>query len=140
MTRATSDRLGAARAGALNLLLDCIGAAPGDELLSIRPESGFYQDEAVDVFEQVAREHGVRVHALRTPGIAGPEQMPAVVLAAIGAARHTVFFHTLGGMLRFIRIDTAGTVTNSFTTDLRQLGGTAATQPYAYQQARAAAL
>ena len=73
------------RKGAQNLLLGCVGVAPGDQVLIVRedPGPGYYDAAAGDAVEAEAERLGARVHSLWTAApLDGPEDFPKVVAAA----------------------------------------------------------
>ena len=85
--------------GAQNLLLGCVGVAPGDQVLVVREDAGpgYYDATAGDAVEAEARRLGAEVHSLWTAApLDGPEAFPKVVAAAMEQVDHTVFFSRIG--------------------------------------------
>jgi len=121
------------RAGAKNLLTACIEVTAGDELLVVREEQGLgYYDEAVgDSILEVARELGVQTHELRTGRVAGPEQVPAVIGAAMENVDHTLFLARIGDQMRFRALPGRCTKTVCYALDGEILASAVCRTPYA---------
>lgn len=108
--------------GISNLLDNCLQAAPGQSVLVIHGPDCFYDADAVRAFEVEARARGLIVFSHSVPSISRPEEVPAALIKAMQTADYTVFFHSLGSMLRFVSIPNAGTLCMTFTPSLLAFG------------------
>ena len=123
--------------GAQNLLLGCVGVKPGDEVLLVRedPGPGYYDAAAGDAVESEARRLGARVHSLWTAApLAGPEQFPKVVAAAMEQVDHTIFFSRIGDQVRFSCLPGSCTCTMTYALDAGYLASDFCTLPHALMQ------
>ncbi len=123
--------------GARNLLIGCVGVKPGDEVLLVRedPGPGYYDLEAGDAVEAEARRLGAKVHSLWTAApLAGPEQFPKVVAAAMEQCDHTIFFSRIGDQVRFSRLPGSCTCTMTYALDAGYLASDFCTLPHALMQ------
>ncbi len=111
-------------AGARNLLEHCIGIAHGESLLIVaEPPSYHHYDPAmVEFVAGEARAAGARVSVRFVAPAAGPEDVPAVLLAAIASADHTLFLNRIGDQLRFVKLPGEGTKSISYALDMSYLG------------------
>ncbi|MGI9413049.1 MAG: hypothetical protein ACR2PM_05235 [Hyphomicrobiales bacterium] len=118
---ATCDAL---EAGALNLLENCVGVAPGDRVLIVREDAahGYYDDHAPTFVAEKARALGARVETFMAPLIDGPESFPRELRTAMADADHTIFFCRIGDQVRFAEIAGAGTKTMCYALDRGFLG------------------
>jgi len=127
----------ALRTGAQNLLLGCVGVAPGDQVLVVREDTGagYYDAAAGDAVAAEARRLGARVHSLWTAApLAGPEDFPKVVAAAMEQVDHTIFFSRIGDQVRFSSLPGCGTCTMSYALDAGYLASDFCTLPHALMQ------
>ncbi|MEJ0035573.1 MAG: hypothetical protein WDO68_05770 [Gammaproteobacteria bacterium] len=100
-------------------------------LLIVEPEGSTHYDPALPPFiASRAQELGARVRTMTIAPAAGPESVPPEMMAAIGAADHTIFLNRIGDQLRFAPLPGAGTKTMSYALDLAFLGSEFATTPY----------
>ena len=123
--------------GAQNLLLGCVGVAPGDQLLMVRedPGPGYYDAAAGDAVEAEARRLGAQVHSLWTAApLAGPEDFPKVVAAAMVQVDHTIFFSRIGDQVRFSSLPGRGSCTMTYALDADYLASDFCTLPHALMQ------
>jgi hypothetical protein len=123
--------------GAQNLLLGCVGVKPGDEVLLVRedPGPGYYDAAAGDAVEAEARRLGAQVHSLWTAApLAGPEQFPKVVAAAMEQVDHTIFFSRIGDQVRFSCLPGSCTCTMTYALDAGYLASDFCTLPHALMQ------
>jgi hypothetical protein len=123
MTQEATSRSDAIAAGAENLLLAGAGLKAGQHLLIVvePPGAGHYEDGLAQYLVEAAHRIGARVEILTAPLPAGPESIPAEVLASVEAAEHTVFLHRIGDQLRFRPVPGKGTKLVSYTLDSNYL-------------------
>lgn len=126
--------------GIANLLDNCLKAGPGASVLVIHGPDCFYDDAAVRAFEAEARHRGLIVLSHQVPPISCPEEVPPSLIKAMQSADFTVFFHSLGGMLRFISIPNAGTLCMTFAPSLATFGADFCTLDHRLMQALMKAL
>ena len=119
-------------AGARNLLLNCAGVSSGDSvLLILEPEGNHHYDPALAPFiAQHARGFGADVRFMTVAPGGGPEDIPASVMNAIGAASHTIFLNRIGDQLRFEPLPGRGSKTILYALDMEFLGSYFAVTPY----------
>ena len=119
------------QAGAENLLLNCIGVKPGESIVFIKELEGinYYDEEAPNFVESVAKEMGVKVSSLRTSLLRGPEHITDVILQAINGADHTIFFSRVGDQIRFSTMTGGGSKTMCYALDIDYLGSEFCTVP-----------
>lgn len=112
------------RAGAHNLLQNCLSATRGEKLLIVGEllGVGYYDDCVCDFVAGEARAQGIETDVLRVPTAAGPNDIPDSVVAAMRRADHTVFFARLGDQMRFTEMHGAGSKTMCYPLDLEYLG------------------
>ena len=137
MTSDEDERVGerdtpAMREGARNLLVNCAGVEAEDQILVVREDArhGYYDDDAPACVEREAERLGARVHAMRTPLIEGPDDVPAVLGAAMEHVDHTIFFSRIGDQMRFYPLPGPGTKTMCYALDAGFLGEEACRVPY----------
>ncbi|MDH3690839.1 MAG: hypothetical protein OEU36_15435 [Gammaproteobacteria bacterium] len=124
------------RAGALNLLQDCVGVQNGDHVLFIREHSryGYYDETAGNAVEEESRGLGANVHTLWTPPIESAETLPKIVSSAMQHADHTIFFSRIGDQLRFCDDLGPGTITMTYALDAGFLGSQFCRVPHSLMQ------
>ena len=112
------------RAGARNLLLNCVGMQAGQDLLFVTepPGLGYFDDDIAVVVANEARSLGGNVNLLEAPPSGGPDDFPADVAAAMRQADHTIFFSRLGDQLRFCALPGTGSKTMATTLEVGYLG------------------
>ena len=122
----------AMREGARNLLINCVGLEAGEQVLIVREDSRYryYDDDAPSCVEDEAQTLGARVHSMRTPLIAGPEDVPALLGAAMQHVDHTVFFSRIGDQMRFYPLPGPGSKTMCYALDAGFLGAEVCRVPY----------
>lgn len=120
------------RAGALNLLKNCLSIEAGDNVLIIGEEgrSAFFDAAVCDIVAEAAREAGARPRIMIAPQTDGPNDIPADIAEAMGNADHTLFFARLGDRMRFVRLPGNGTKTMCYTRDAGYLGAEFGRVPY----------
>lgn len=120
------------RAGAVNLLVDCVGVEANQRLLVLHenPRHGYYDEGAPLAVAREARALGAQVQMLEAPLIAGPEALPPAIRNAIEYADHTVFFSRIGDQLRFRELSGAGTKTMCYALDAELLASDFCTVPH----------
>jgi len=127
-------------AGARNLLLDCVGMAPGDRLLLVCEDNGGYYDDATPAaVARVATDLGARVEMFRHP-LLQDDVLPADLGRAIDRHDHTVFFSRVGDQIRFWKGHEGGTRTMCYALDLDYLGAPFAGLSHAFMEEIKAAL
>ena len=127
MTEVCSAIIGdgpAARVGARNLLLDCVGVRAGDEVLVVRESSalGQYESAPGEIVADEAVRLGARVTSIWPPPIDRPEDLSAILVAAMEGADHTLFFSQIGDQIRFDAVPGAGSKTMCYALDADYLG------------------
>ena len=118
--------------GARNLLHNCVKVESGQHVLIVRePEALQYYDQIVpDTIEAQAELLGAQVHSLRTPNIAGPDDAPLSLKAAMEHVDHTIFVSRIGDQMRFYPLPGQGSKTMCYALDARMLAGAACRVPY----------
>ena len=124
------------RAGARNLLENCVGLASGDTVLIVREDSalGYYDDASPEAIECEARAMGAKVSALTVPLVSGPADVPANLIDAMEQARHTVFMGRIGDQVRFTQLSGEGTKTMCYALDQDLLGSDFCALPHAMME------
>ena len=119
-------------AGARNLLLDCVGLEPGQDILFVCEDSDLahYHAGPGDVAMKIAAELGANVYQLQTPVIFGPEEFPAPLAGAMQHVDHTVFFSRIGDQMRFNKTPGRSTATMCYALDMELLGSRFCTVPH----------
>jgi hypothetical protein len=121
-TTAGKGLLAAASQGLANLLDNCLQVRPGQSVLVIHGSDCFYDDDVITLFEAECRHRGLVVASHRTLPVTRPEEMSPKLVKLMQSTDFTVFFHSLGGMLRFVSIPDAGTLCMTFAATLEVLG------------------
>ena len=123
-------------AGARNLLLGCVSVRRGDSVLLIVESEGsnHYEPSVAPFIARQARDLGADVEIMAVAPAGGPEDVPPGMMAAIGAASHTVFLNRIGDQLRFAPLPGTGSKTMSYALDMGFLGSDFAVTPYAAWQ------
>ena len=118
-------------AGARNLLLDCVGLQPGQDILFVGEDStlGHYHAGPGEFAAEVAADLGANVYQMRTPAIFGPEEFPKPLAAAMQHVDHTVFFSRIGDQVRFIETPGRSSATMCYALDIELLGSSFCTVP-----------
>ncbi len=120
------------RRGALNLLLDCAGAKPGERLLILAedPELGFYGPGLAEAVAEEARALGLDV-SLRMIGFSpDADELPPALVPAVEAADHTLFLARLGDQLRFRAMPAGSRPIVSYALDREAFASPFAAAPY----------
>lgn len=123
-------------AGARNLLLNCAGAQPGDQLLLVGEQGTqpFFDPRLCDQVATVAETLGISCEIiLASPG-AGADQFPREVDRAMQSKDITIFFSRLGDQIRFSQSPGNGTKVMTYTVSCEHLGSAFATVDYAMMQ------
>ncbi len=120
------------RAGALNLLRNCVGVEPGDRVLIVGEEGkrAFFDLEVCDVVADVARDLGATAKVVVAPPTRGPAEFPTCLAAAMRQAEHTIFFARIGDQVRFSPLPSDGSKTMCYTHDTGYLGDAFARTDY----------
>lgn len=128
-------------AGARNLLLDCVGIAPGDRLLLVCEArgNGYYDEAVAEAVARVATELGARTRSLRYP-LLHDDVLPADLGAEIDRHHHTVFFSRIGDQIRFWKGHEGGTRTMCYALDIDYLGSPFAGLSHRFMEELKAAL
>ncbi len=117
------------RAGAETLIMDAIGARPGDSLAIIAedPSLGFYDSMVPLCVSDVAEQMGISVEIIQIDSHVRPEFLPSNVRHALLTFDHVLFHSRLGDTLRFSEIPGGATKTMSYALDISILGGPSCT-------------
>lgn len=132
---AALDSGNAAQAGVRNLVFNCAGLSPGDEILIVgeNNEAAHFDPDVCRIVEAQARALSLRptlcLVDAAAPGI------PADVLDRMKRVAATVFFSRLGGRARFDVPDVPGRVVNCYATDPCHLSDAFCTLDYRVQKA-----
>ncbi|MFP6742990.1 MAG: hypothetical protein VCD33_15420 [Alphaproteobacteria bacterium] len=120
------------RAGALNLMRNCLSVEAGDSVLIIGEEgqSAYFDMAVCDIVADAAREIGARPRIMIAPQIDGPNNIPAGIAEAMGNSDHTLFFARFGDRVRFLQLPGKGTKTMCYTRDAGYLGAEFGRVPY----------
>jgi hypothetical protein len=130
------------KAGAQNLLADCVGLKPGETLLLVREDArhGKYDEAAGDVVAEVAAEMGAHVFQILSPPMSGPESFPDVLGGALQQADHAVFFSGIGDQIRFSKYTSKQTASMCYALDVDLLGSPFCSVPHSLMKKVAASL
>lgn len=121
-TNKASSLLEAAGRGLANLLDHCLQAQPGQSVLVLHGPDCFYNDDVVALFKAECAHRGLVVATHTVLPINRPEEIQPSLIRLMQGTDYTVFFHSLGGMLRFVKIPDAGTLCMTFAPSLEVLG------------------
>lgn len=119
-------------AGARNLLRGCVGLAAGERLLLVLedPALGYYDEAASACVAEVAAGLGATVELCRAPLIEGPDDLPAHLIARMGAVDHVIFFSRLGDQVRFTPLHGKASKTMCYALDEGILGSPLSRLPH----------
>ena len=117
-----------ARAGARNLLRNCVELAAGQVLLLVEEDRdlAYFDGAVVDVIAAGARAMGATVLRFSTPRADGPDDVPQALTSAMMHVDHTVFLNRIGDQMRFRALPGEGTKTMVYTLDEPTLASRAA--------------
>lgn len=129
---ARDDTETAAREGARNLLQNCVGLRSGDRVLMVTedPAFGYFDAAGPKLTMSLAREMGADVLHAETQRIAGPDDVPPALSAAMEHVEHTIFFNRIGDQMRFRPLPGPGTKTIVYSFDINALGSDFSTTPH----------
>ena len=118
--------------GARNLLENCIGVAPGEQVLIVTEEAGgvHYDGRIAGYVADAARGLGTEVRVVSSELPETPGDFPPELREAMGASDHTVFLSRIADHARFIKIEGASTKTICYALDEGLLGSAYATVPH----------
>ena len=122
------------REGARNLLLDCVGMAPGDGVLLVGEDHrrAFFDARVCDVLAEAVRELEGRPEIVIAPPATGPEDVPESLHRAMNRLEHTIFVSRLGDQVRFEAAGVGGTRTMCYLHDTAYLSHPFARLPYGF--------
>jgi len=128
----SSDKQTAAAQGARNLLENCVGIQPGDRVLMVTedPAFGYFDAAGPKLTMSVAREMGADVLHVETQRIAGPDDVPPALSAAMEHVDHTIFFNRIGDQMRFRPLPGPGSKTIVYAFDIDALSTDFSTTPH----------
>ena len=115
------------RDGIDNLLTNCMDVQPGQDVMIIYDPQGYFSRTLVDEISRRITSMRAQAHILESSRIDSGDQMPPFLLKAMETAHHTLFFHSLGSMLRFVPVGGNGTLTISFIVDDESMQSTFST-------------
>ncbi len=120
------------RAGARNLIVEAIGAKPGETLAIIAedPALGVYDGLVPRCIAEVATEQGIAARIVPVGNHAGLDDIPPAAIEALETCDHIVFHARMGDTMRFDEIGGRATKTMSYALDLGLLGGAGCTLPH----------
>jgi hypothetical protein len=112
------------REGARNLLLNCLGVRPGQQvaIAAEDPAEKFYDGFAVSCILEVAEELGCRTRVVPCACVSGPEALPPSIFEAADRADHMIFQAQAGDQVRFTRLPGKASKTMSYALDIGLLG------------------
>ncbi len=130
---ARTDTETEAARGARNLLENCVGLKPGDRVLMVTedPSFGYFDAAGPKLTMALARDMGADVLHMETQRIAGPDDVPPALAAAMEHVDHTIFFNRIGDQMRFRPLPGNGSKTIAYAFDIEALGSDFATTPHA---------
>lgn len=119
--------------GALNLLLGCAGARPGETLLIVRedPGLGYFGDGLAEVIADAGRRLGLAVRLVDVPFDAHAEDLPADLAQDMSSADHALFLARLGDQLRFRDMGAGARPIVSYVLDQDMLASPYGAAPHA---------
>lgn len=130
---ASKDIETVALAGARNLLENCVGLQSGDRVLMVTedPVFGYFDAAGPKLTMALAREMGADVLHMETQRVAGPDDVPPALSAAMEHVDHTIFFNRIGDQMRFRPLPGSGSKTIVYSFDIEALGSDFSTTPHA---------
>lgn len=110
--------------GARNLLLNCVQAVPGQDLLIVGEDgpNAHFDPATCSVVADVARSLGMTARVIIAPETRGKEDFPLQVSGAMAVADETIFFTRLGDQVRFCPTPGPGGKTVCYALDPGYLG------------------
>ena len=111
-------------AGARNLLQGRLAVAADQEVLVVTEDAalGHYEGAVGPCIAAEARRLGARVVEIEAPQVAGPEDFPESLAAAVARADHTIFCSRIGDQMRFCPVPGKGSKTMTYCLDMDLLG------------------
>lgn len=123
------------RQGIDNLLNNCMGVQPGQDVVIIYDPQGYFARTLVDEVASRIVSMQAQAHIVETSRIGSGNDIPPFLLKAMETAHHTLFFHSLGSMLRFVPVGGNGMLTISFIVDEESIQSTFSTTHHGAMQA-----
>jgi len=117
-----------------NLLTHCMNVQAGQDVVIIYDPMGYFSRTLVDAVASRVTSMHAQPHILETSRIDSGDNMPPFLLKAMETAHHTLFFHSLGSMLRFVPVGGNGTLTISFIVDDESMHSTFSTMHHGAMQ------
>ena len=102
-----------------NLLINCIGAKPGDSLAIISEQdvSDYYSTTLDSVIAARARSQLLEVHLLAAPILEAVNVFPDEIRQVIESTDHTLFLSRIGDQVRFSELGDTGSITICYALD-----------------------
>jgi hypothetical protein len=116
------------KAGALNLLKNCLNVQPDDSvLLVLEPTDSLYDYDVVTIIRGCLSELNTRVTIVDPPLIADPADFPSSVADAMEHCDHTLFLSRIGDYVRFVPLPGTGSRATSYSFNADMLSAPYAT-------------
>jgi len=115
--------------GALNLLVNCVGAQRGDRLLLVEeePQACFYCPHLATYLESQAQALDLKVSRITAEHITDLTDFPTKVIEMMGHSDHTIFLNRIGDYSRFLALPGACSKTICYALDSASLASPFAT-------------
>lgn len=119
------------KAGAFNLLKNCLNVRSNNSvLLVLEPSDEFYDSKVADVLKECLSELNTRVTVMEPQLISDPADFPSNVSDAMNHHDHTLFLSRIGDYVRFTALPGNSIPATSYTLSTDMLGAPYATVDY----------
>lgn len=123
------------KAGAFNLLNNCLHVQAGDSvLLVLEPTTELYDEELGLVFQTCLEELGASTTVVVAAIINDPADFPVSVAEPMKDSDHTIFLSRVGDYVRFVPLPGSGSKVTCYTLTTDMLGSPYATVDYRLMQ------
>ena len=117
-----------AKAGANNLLLNCLNVKAGDSvLLVLEPTEELYCHQVGAVFTECLNDLGANTTVVSPELISDPSDFPDAVATPMHNTDHTLFLSRVGDYVRFVSLPGSGSRATSYTLNVEMLAAPYAT-------------
>ncbi len=126
-----------AAAGALNLLKNCADLQPRDRLLIVHEgrDTGYYDDEIVEVVADCAKANGARVTLFEEPFHPEARDLSPMLFEQFNTHDKIIFLARIGDQLRFRDLPPGKLAIVCYALDVKMLGSEFGTTPYGAMEA-----